>query len=123
AYTDASRRLVERAWTLMGCPCGKYFGVMLPRWLPLLREAGDLDRPYTTTESLTQLQAMSAATIDRYLAPARASMQLRGIATTSPARPLLRNSIGLSKAGDEQPTAPGVIEADTATPCDPSIIG
>jgi len=123
AYSDDARLLLERVWTLMGCPCGKYFVVMLPLWLPLLREAGDLDRPYTTTESLTQLQAMSAATIDRYLAPARASMQLRGIATTSPATPLLRNSIGLSKAGDEPPTEPGVIEADTVAHCGPSFLG
>src|SRR5699024_632345 len=64
-----------------------------------------------------------AATIDRYLAPARASMQLRGIATTSPATPLLRNSIGLSKAGDEPPTEPGVIEADTVAHCGPSFLG
>ncbi len=43
---------------------------------------------------------MSPATIDRYLAPARHRMQVRGISTTTPAPALQRNSIGLSKAGD-----------------------
>lgn len=62
------------------------------------------------------------ATIDRYLAPACRAMQLRGISTTT-ASPLLRNSIGLSKAGDAPPTVPGVIEADTVAHCGPTFQG
>src|SRR5660398_160914 len=98
-YSDDSRSLLEHVWALMGCPCGKYLVVMRGLWLPLLAEAGDLDKPFATAEAIAELQAMSAATIDRYLAPARKSMQLRGISTTKPS-PLLRNSIGLSKVGD-----------------------
>jgi hypothetical protein len=121
-YSDDSRALLERVWALMGCPCGKYFVVMLPMWLPLLQAAGDLDHPFATPQAVAELQAMSAATIDRYLAPARESMQLRGISTTKPS-PLLRNSIGLSKAGDAPPTAPGVVEADTVAHCGPTFAG
>ncbi len=65
---------------------------------------------------------MSAATIDRYLEPARVSMRLRGVSTTTPS-PLLRNSIGLSKAGDAPATTPGVIEADTVARCGPTSVG
>jgi hypothetical protein len=122
SYSDESRLLLEHVWALMGCPCGKYFTVMLPMWLPLLREAGDLDRPFTTPGTIAELEAMSPATIDRYLAPARRGMQLRGIATTKPS-PLLRNSIGLSKAGDTPPTEPGVVEADTVAHCGPTFAG
>jgi len=121
-YSDDSRSLLEHVWALMGCPCGKYLVVMRGLWLPLLAEAGDLDKPFATAEAVTQLQAMSAATIDRYLAPARKSMQLRGISTTKPS-PLLRNSIGLSKVGDEPATTPGVIEADTVAHCGPTFQG
>ncbi len=121
-YSDDSRSLLEHVWALMGCPCGKYLVVMRGLWLPLLAEAGDLDKPFATAEAITQLQAMSAATIDRYLAPARKSMQLRGISTTKPS-PLLRNSIGLSKVGDEPATTPGVIEADTVAHCGPTFQG
>lgn len=121
-YTDDSRALLEHVWALMGCPCGKYLTVMLGFWLPLLEAAGDLDRPFATPEAIGELEAMSAATIDRYLAPARRSMQLRGISTTKPS-PLLRNSIGLSKAGDAPPTEPGVIEADTVAHCGPTFQG
>jgi hypothetical protein len=49
-------------------------------------------------------------------------MQLRGISTTTPS-PLLRNSIGLSKAGDTPPTVPGVVEADTVAHCGPTFAG
>lgn len=121
-YSDESRLLLEHVWALMGCPCGKYFVVMLPIWLPLLADAGDLDKPFVTNETIAELEAMSPATIDRYLAPARRSMQLRGIATTKPS-PLLRNSIGLSKVGDEPVTVPGVIEADTVAHCGPTFVG
>lgn len=95
---------------------------MLPMWLPLLDQAGDLDHPFVTPTAIEELDSMSAATIDRYSAPARQAMQLRGISTTKPP-PLLRNSIGLSKAGDGPPTTPGVIEADTVAHCGPSYVG
>jgi hypothetical protein len=85
----------------------------------IVHDAGDLDRPFATAEAITQLQAMSPATIDSYLAPVRRSMQLRGISTTRPS-PLLRNSTGLSKVGDAPPTVPGVIEANTVAHCGPT---
>lgn len=122
SYSDDTRLLLEQVWALMGCPCGKYLRVMLPDWLPLLQTAGDLNRPFATPSAVAELQAMSAATIDRYLAPARRRMQLRGISTTKPS-PLLRNSISLSKAGDALPTIPGVIEADTVAHCGPTLQG
>lgn len=122
-YGDDSRRLLEHVWALMGCPCGKYLVVMLPEWLPLMQAAGDLDdRPFATAQAVAELEAMSPATIDRYLAPARVSMRLRGISTTKPS-PLLRNSIGLSKVGDEPATVPGVVEADTVAHCGPTFAG
>lgn len=121
-FSDDSRLLLEHVWALMGCPCGKYLVVMLALWLPLLEAAGDLDKPFATPQALVELEAMSPATIDRYLAPARRPMQLRGISTTTPS-PLLRNSIGLSKVGDDPVTAPGVIEADTVAHCGPTFQG
>src|SRR5690606_5266501 len=72
-YSDDSRALLEHVWALMGAPCGKYLVVMLELWLPLLQGAGDLDKPFATAEAIGELEAMSAATIDRYLAPARRS--------------------------------------------------
>jgi hypothetical protein len=118
-YGDDSRLLLEPVWALMGFPCGKYVTVMVGIWLPRMVAAGDLDWPFATKKAIAELGAMSAATIDRYLEPARVSMRLRGVFTTTPS-PLLRNSIGLSKAGDAPATTPGVIEADTVAHCGPT---
>ncbi|MGO1944840.1 MAG: IS30 family transposase [Ancrocorticia sp.] len=122
-YSDESRALLEHVWTLMGFPCGKYLTVMLPIWLPLIAQGGDLDKPYASPNAIRELEAMSPATIDRYLAPARKRMALRGISTTTPAPALLRNSISLSTVGDSPPEAPGVIEADTVAHCGPTFKG
>jgi hypothetical protein len=106
----------------MGMPCGKYLVVMLDLWLPLLAATGDLDRPFATEQALAELEAMSAATVDRYVKPARDRMRIKGISTTKPS-PLLRNSISIRTCADEAPKRPGVIEADTVAHCGPTLIG
>lgn len=121
-FSDDARALLEHVWALMGMPCGKYLVVMLDLWLPLLAAAGDLDKPFATEAALAELEAMSAATVDRYLKPARARMRIKGISTTKPS-PLLRNSITIRTCADEAPETPGVIEADTVAHCGPTLIG
>jgi hypothetical protein len=121
-FSDDARALLEHVWALMGMPCGKYLVVMLGLWLPLLAQAGDLDKPFATEQALAELEAMSAATVDRYLKPARDRMRIKGISTTKPS-PLLRNSISIRTCADEAPDRPGVIEADTVAHCGPTLIG
>jgi hypothetical protein len=121
-FSDDARALLEHVWALMGMPCGKYLVVMLGLWLPLLAQAGDLDKPFATEQALAELKAMSAATVDRYLKPARDRMRIKGISTTKPS-PLLRNSISIRTCAEETPEAPGVIEADTVAHCGPTLIG
>lgn len=65
---------------------------------------------------------MSAVTIDRYLASARARDPLRGMTTTTPS-PLLRDSITIRKAGEEVEDAPGLFEGDTVAHCWPTLKG
>ena len=121
-FSDDARALLEHVWALMGMPCGKYLVVMLGLWLPLLAKAGDLDKPFATEHALAELKAMSAATVDRYLKPARDKMRIKGISTTNTSR-LLRNSISIRTCADEAPEASGVIEADTVAHCGPTLIG
>ena len=121
-FSDDARALLEHVWALMGMPCGKYLVVMLELWLPLLARAGDLDKPFATEAALAELEAMSAATVDRYLKPARDRMRIKGISTTKPS-PLLRNSISIRTCAEEAPEVPGVIEADTVAHCGPTLIG
>ncbi|WP_394805684.1 integrase catalytic domain-containing protein [Mycobacterium avium] len=65
---------------------------------------------------------MSAATVDRYLKPARDRIRIMGISKTKPSQ-LLRYSITIRTCADEAPDAPGVIEADTVGHCGPTLIG
>lgn len=69
-----------------------------------------------------ELLAMSGATIDRYLAPAKAKDAIGGVSTTK-ASPLLRSSITVRKAGDEVEAEPGFFEGDTVAHCGPSLKG
>ena len=66
--------------------------------------------------------AMSAASIDRYLAPAKATDRVRGVSTTNPS-PLLRASITIRKAGDDVEAEPGFFEGDTVAHCGPTLKG
>ena len=50
--------------------------VMLPQWLPLLVEAGDLKKAFATPEAVDEVRRVSAATIDRYLLPVRARFRV-----------------------------------------------
>ena len=121
-YSDDARAVLEHVWVLAGMPCGRYLVAMLDLWLPLLAVAGDLDHPFATEHALEQLRAMSAATVDRYLKPARERMRIKGFSTTKRS-PLLRNSIAIRTCADQPPELPGVIEADTVAHCGPSLIG
>ena len=120
-YSGQSRQLLVRVWVLMDMPCGKYLKVMLPQWLPVLRDCGELDE--WDGHALGELMAMSASTIDRYLRPVRDAARPRGLAATRPAGELSRNSITIRKASDELDGLPGNVEADTVAHCGPSLKG
>lgn len=122
AYSDDARLLLQHVWMLMGMPCGKYLVVMVDLWLPLLAEAGDLERPYVNEATVAELRSMGAATVDRYLKPVRDSMRLKGISATKPAKSL-RNSIKIRTVGDESDGLPGEIEADTVAHCGSTLKG
>ena len=95
---------------------------MLPGWLPLLLAVGDLDHPFATPEAIDEVRRTSAATVARYLEPARAAFALRGRSATRPGL-LLRNSITIRKAGDELEDVPGMLECDTVAHCGPTLQG
>ena len=120
-FSDDARELLEHAWMLMDMPCGKYFVVMWPQWFPLLAANGEFEK--WDDSAVCEVTNMSAATVDRYLAPARATFALRGKSATSSVPPALRNSIAIRKATDELDGLPGNVEADTVAHCGPTLIG
>jgi transposase InsO family protein len=126
-----TRRVLQKVWAASGGQCGKYLAASMRTQLDALQRHGELaldgtgrlDPEHRYGPAVReQLLAMSAASIDRYLAPAKAKDQVKGVATTKPS-PLLRSSIKVRKAGDEVEAEPGFFEGDTVAHCGPTLKG
>lgn len=124
-------RVLQKVWAASGGQCGKYLAVSMAAQLDALERHGELaldgtgslDTEHRYSPAVReQLLAMSAASIDRYLRPAKAKDQLRGRSTTKPS-PLLRSSIKIRKATDEAEAEPGFFEGDTVAHCGPTLKG
>ena len=123
-YSYEARKVLQRVWAVSGGMCGRYLVVAMGDLLDSMQAHGHLpgkDGRYTP-EVRAELEAMSSATIDRYLAPARRSDPIRGKTTTKPGS-LLRTSITIRKAGDEVAAEPGFFEVDTVAHCGPTLKG
>lgn len=123
-YSYDALKVLQRVWAASGGQCGKYLAASMRVQLDGLERHGELvdgtDRHSPAVRA--ELLAMSAASVDRYLAPAKASDQLRGKSTTKPS-PLLRSSITIRKSTDEVEAEPGFFEGDTVAHCGPTLKG
>src|SRR3954447_6126607 len=93
-----------KCWAVLNAPAGKRLARMLPELVPLLRRHGELDLDDVTAALLV---GMSAATIDRKLAPARAKMLPRGRSHTKPGS-ILKSKIGDADLGRSRRGRPRV---------------
>jgi hypothetical protein len=123
-YCYDTLKVLQKVWAATGGQCGKYLAASMRLQLDGLERHGELvfGRGRYSPAVRGELLAMSAATIDRYLAPAKAKDQLKGKATTKPS-PLLRSSIKIRKSGDEIEAVPGFFEGDTVAHCGPTLKG
>lgn len=123
-YSYDATKVLQWVWAFSGGECGKYLKIAMPTLLDALERHGELvpGKDRYSPGVRAELEAMSAATIDRYLAPARARDPLHGLSTTKPG-PLLRTSIQIRKAGDEVEDTPGFFEGDTVAHCGPTMKG
>lgn len=121
-YSYDATKVLQRVWAYAGYECGKYLVVAMPVLLNALERHGELvaGKARYSPQVRSELLAMSAATIDRYLAPARQKDALQGLSGTRPS-PLLRSSITVRKAGDEVEDEPGFFEGDTVAHCGPTL--
>jgi hypothetical protein len=117
-------KVLQRVWAASQGQCGKYLAAAMAGLVANMEAHAHLvdgeDR--YSAQVRAELLAMSPATIDRYLAPAKASGQLKGKSTTK-AGSMLRNSITIRKAGDEVEAEPGFFEVDTVAHCGPTLKG
>jgi len=123
-YSYDATKVLQSVWAASGGQCGKYLAASMRLQLDGLERHGELvfGRDRYSPQVRAELLVMSPATIDRYLAPARAKDPLHGVAATKPS-PLLRSSIQVRKAGDEVEDSPGFFEGDTVAHCGPTLKG
>ena len=130
-FSYDARLVLARVWAASGGQCGKYLAASMRLQLDALERHGELDPDGAgrcdregrySTSVRSELLVMSAATIDRYLAPVKAKDAIGGASTTK-AGPLLRSSITIRRAGDEVEAEPGFFEIDTVAHCGPTLAG
>lgn len=95
-------------WTVLDMPAGKRLAPMLGELVAVLRRFGELSIN-EDTEAL--LVSMSAATIDRRLAPERAKHRPRGRVGTKPGS-LLKSQIPVRTWAEWDDARPGFVEID-----------
>jgi len=100
--------VLRYCWAVMGTASGKRMAPFLGDLVPVLRAFGELR---IADETATAVCAMSAATIDRRLAPDRAKLQVRGRSHTKPGS-LLKDSIPMRTWADWDDAVPGFVEID-----------
>ncbi len=95
-------------WAVLGAPCGKRLAPVMNELVVTLRRFDELK---ISDETAALLVVMSAATIDRRLAPKRAAMRLRGRSHTKPGS-LLKDSIPIRTWAQWNDAVPGFVEID-----------
>src|ERR1700682_779091 len=95
-------------WTVLGMPAGKRLAPMRDELVAVLRHFGEL---VLDEDTAALLVSMSAATIDRRLAPERRKHQLKGRCTTKPGS-LLKSQIPVATWADWDDARPGFVEID-----------
>jgi transposase InsO family protein len=109
-YDDTAIALLTRCWALLDGPTGKRLRPALPQLIANLSAHGHLAG--TDPAVVDQVLAMSAATIDRRLAPARAGLVARKpISHTKPGS-MLKASIPMKTWREWNDTEPGFIQID-----------
>lgn len=107
-YGPESVKALKKVWRLMDCICGKRLAPALPEVVPRLVRQGELKVSKSVGAKLCR---MSAATVDRLLAPERRKSSLKGRGGTKPGT-LLKNQIPVRTFADWNEQRPGFMEID-----------
>lgn len=99
---------LEQCWRVARCPAGKRLAPMLAMLVPMLRRDTELD---LTDAEAALLISMSAATIDRRLANAKAVAGFTGRSHTKPGS-LLKSQIPIRTWSEWDEDQPGFVEID-----------
>ncbi len=104
---------LQFVWMCADCLCGKRLQAVMPLYVESLRRFGHLKIGASDAALLLQ---MSAATIDRLLAPVRKKIGIRGVSTTKPGS-MLKNSIPMRTFAEWNQSKPGFLQIDLVAHC------
>lgn len=107
-YDESVVDALRVCWAVLDGPSGKRLAPALPALVTALRRHGELRVDEATARLLV---GMSAATIDRRLAPDRQALQVKGRALTKPGS-LLKSQIPMRTWADWDDHRPGFVEID-----------
>ena len=109
-------KVLRKLWVLTEHMCSSLLKEAMPKWLPAYEQHyGEVSE-----EVRTKLLRISPRTIDRILAPTKASFG-KGRSGTKPGK-MLRNQIPINTICWDT-TVPGYVEADTVAHCGGSLLG
>jgi hypothetical protein len=110
-YGDAECEVLKVIWLAANQPCGKLLQPMIKIWLPHYeKQQGRLGNALRQ-----RLKTISARSIDRLLAPAKASENRKRNSGTKPGT-LIKSQIPIRTDNDDI-SCPGYVEADTVAHC------
>jgi len=95
-------------WATLNGPAGKRLAPFMTEIVEVLERTGELN---LTDEVRSKLTTVSAATIDRMLAPERDRLKMKGRSGTKPGS-ILRRQIPIRTFADWDDAAPGFFEVD-----------
>lgn len=123
-YSYDALKVLQRVWLVAGQPSGKYLAAVMGDTLERLARFDEFGRvtDRATDAVLAELRSMSAATIDRYLKPHKATLDPIALSGTRPGR-ILRSSIPVRTAMDDDVDQPGFFEWDTVAHCGHTLVG
>jgi len=112
---------IHAIWESAKRPCSKRLVALLPVWLPHYEKDSAV---VLTRASRHLISTISAASIDRLLAPTRKALAetVRGISGTTPASEWLRSLVPV-RTHHHSVDRPGSVEGDTVAHCGGSIAG
>ncbi len=107
-YGPEMKEPLTKVWAIMGTPCGKRMAPFMEEIVAALIRHGEL----TLSDNVRgKLLAISAATIDRLLAPERKQLSLTGRSHTKPGS-LLKSQIPIRTFAEWDEDIPGFCEGD-----------
>ena len=117
-YTGAAVSAMAEIWRICGYICGKRLKPFVAEMVTVLERHNEL---VLDPETKALVRGMSAATIDRRLAPFR-QQRGRGLSTTKPGT-LLKDAIPVRTFADWDDARPGFVEMDLVAHCGETTAG